>query len=579
MKTSIVVLKQHLSTKPDMINSHYFLYVKWILLSGMCLFLLANSPSISAQAPDTLWTKTFGGVQAEDGYSVQQTTDGGFIITGFTYSYGAGGNDVYLIRTNADGDTLWTKTYGTHGVDEGRSVQQTSDGGFIITGDVLVQGKGLQVWLIKTNASGDTLWTKTFGGTGTGFDKGHSVQQTNDGGYIIAGEIEVNQIDMLLIKTDSDGNYVWSKIYGGTGFDKGYSVQQTTDGGYIVTGYTSSFGAGYNDVWLLKTDGAGDTLWTKTYGGFDNDYGYSVQQTTDGGYFITGSSWSFSFGSGIYLIKTDDAGDTLWTKTYSGSQGYSGKQTFDGGYIITGWAEPLGPNNSNVWLLKTNSSGDTLWTKIFGADEYEQGRSVQQTSDGGYILCGFTDSYGAGGYDIWLIRVGAEITNMQETKETEFTIYPNPARKKFGVQGLELGGNGGTLEIYDLNGRKLLEKQIPAGAEEFEVDVSQVPGGVYFCRLTSDNKSSSQKLIIRKDSYSCPLLPLVFLLFPWPSNTAGLTSVPTCLIMLTIMIFMSLMKKSGLLDGMTAYYTHLTVVRPFKYNNCPKTQGFLLLFL
>ncbi len=430
MKTSKNVLKQPISKKAVKNNRLYFHFFKLIFLSGTCLFLLLNVNSLSAQAPDTLWTKTFGGVQAEDGYSVQQTTDGGFIITGFTYSIGTGANDVYLIKTNATGDTLWTKTYGTTGVDEGRSVQQTSDGGFVITGNVWVQGKGLQVWLIKTNPSGDTLWTKNFGGTG--FDKGHCVQQTNDGGYIIAGEVEVsgNQIDMLLIKTDSDGNYDWSKIYGGTGYDKGYSIQQTTDGGYVVTGYTGSFGAGYNDAWLLKTDAAGDTLWTKTYGGFDNDYGYSVQQTTDGGYFITGSSWSFSFGSGVYLVKTDAAGDTLWTKIYSGSQGYSGRQTSDGGYIITGWAEPFGPNNSNVWLLKTNSSGDTLWTKIFGADEYEEGRSVQQTSDGGYIICGFTDSYGAGGHDIWLIRVTAETTDVKENTEADFTIYPESGGRK-----------------------------------------------------------------------------------------------------------------------------------------------------
>jgi len=474
-------------------NSATKLAIQTFLSLVLLAFYFEN---LSAQAPDTLWTKTYGGVQAEDGYSVQQTTDGGFIITGFTYSYGAGANDVYLIKTNADGDTLWTKTYGGYGVDEGRSVQQTSDGGFIITGNVFMQGKGLQVWLVKTNASGDTLWTKNFGGTG--FDKGHCVQQTNDNGYIIAGEVEVNQIDLWLIKTDSDGNYVWSKNYGGTGFDIGYSVQQTTDGGYIVTGYTGSFGAGVNDVWLLKTDAAGDTLWTKTYGGFDNDYGYSVQQTTDGGYFITGTSWSFGAGSDIYLVKTDDAGDTLWTKNYSGSRGYSGQQTSDGGYIITGWAEPLGPANSNVWLLKINSSGDTLWTKIFGADGYEQGRSVQQTSDGGYILCGFTDSYGAGNYDIWLIRVDAETTYVEETTEADFELYPNPSNGKIRVSSFESGVKINKVEIIDSFGKvaKLIFGNFDAEGTEF--DVSQLPSGLYFCRVYSQNKIFTKKLIIQK---------------------------------------------------------------------------------
>ncbi|HEY9115731.1 MAG TPA: T9SS type A sorting domain-containing protein [Bacteroidales bacterium] len=498
MKTSKNALQQHISKRAVKNNRPYFLFLKLILLSGICLCSLLISNSLFAQIPDTLWTKTYGGVQAEDGYSVQQTSDGGFIITGFTYSYGAGAIDIYLIKTNADGDTLWTKTYGTFAVDEGRSVQQTSDGGFVITGTVWAQSKGKQVWLIKTDANGDSIWAKDFGGNND--EVGHCVQQTNDGGYIITGEVVVsgNLIDLWLIKTDSDGNYDWSKIYGGTRFDKGYSVQQTTDGGYIVTGYTGSFGAGYNDAWLLKTDAAGDTLWTKTFGGFDNDYGYSVQQTTDGGYFITGVSYSFGFGSGVYLVKTDASGDILWTKNYEGGQGKSGQQTSDGGYIITGWAEPLGPANSNVWLLRTNSSGDTLWTKTFGASEYEEGRSVKQTSDGGYIVCGFTDSYGAGVYDIWLIRVEAETTNVKETTEADFELYPNPTRGKFRVSGIESGVTIKKIEIIDVFGKVVRSFTGKFIIDGMQLDLSQLPSGVYYCTLYTGEFIETKKMLIVK---------------------------------------------------------------------------------
>lgn len=497
MKTSINLLKQHMGKIADKNIRLYYPLFKLIFLSGTCLFLLLNAGSLSAQAPDTLWTKTFGGVQAEDGYSVQQTNDGGFIITGQTYSYGANFANLWLIRTDEAGDTLWTKTYGRNGVDEGRSVQQTTDGGFIITGSVFSQGKGLQVWLIRTDAGGDSLWAKEFGGINN--EMGYCVQQTNDGGYIITGEIVVsgNMTDLWLIKTDGDGNYIWSKNYGGTGFDKGYSVQQTTDDGYIATGYTASFGAGYNDVWLLKTDAAGDTLWTKTYGGFDDDYGYSVQQTTDGGYFITGTSWSFGPGSHIFLIKTDAAGDTLWTKDFSGSRGYSGQQTADGGYIVTGWAEPLGPANSNVWLLRTDSSGDTLWTKVFGADGYEQGRSVQQTSDCGYIVCGFTDSYGAGGYDIWLIRVDAETTAVNEEAEADFVIYPNPAMEKFNISGLDTGVEINRFEIIDMYGKVVKSRKGAFIKEGINVDVSDLTAGVYFCRFHFGKHIITKELIIQ----------------------------------------------------------------------------------
>ncbi len=498
MKTSGNSFKQPIGKKAYQRNRLSFPFFTLIILSGTFLFFNVNS--LFAQAPDTLWTKTFGGVQADDGYCVQQTTDGGFIITGLTYSASGGSDpDVYLIKTNDAGDTLWTKTYGTKNkVDEGRYVQQTSDGGFIVTGSVFAQGKGLQVWLIKTDANGDSLWSKEFGGQNN--EMGYCVQQTSDGGYILTGELQAsgNLTDLWLIKTDGNGNYLWSKNYGGTGYDKGYSVEQTTDGGYIVTGYTASFGAGYNDVWLLKTDAAGDTLWTRTYGGFDNDYGYCVQQTTDGGYFITGTSHSFSAGTGVYLVKTDAAGDTLWTKSFSGSRGYSGRQTSDGGYIVTGWAEPLGPANSNIWLIRTNPSGDTLWTKVFGADEYEQGRSVQQTSDGGYVLCGFTDSYGAGGYDIWLIRVDAETTTIQEKQQTGFAIYPNPTSGKFNITGLEPGVKINRMEIIDSFGQITRSFGGEFFTEGKNIDVSNLAAGLYFCRIYLENKISTKELIIHQ---------------------------------------------------------------------------------
>ena len=378
--------------------------------------------------------KTFGGTGNDNGLSVQQTTDGGYITTGITESFGSGDNDVYLIKTNNYGDTLWTKTFGGTDSDDGYSVQQTSDEGYIIAGHTESFGYGsYDVYLIRTNNNGDTLWTKTFGGAEG--DLGKFVQQTTDGGFIITGQtisFGNGLWDIYLIKTDNNGDTLWTKTFGGTDWEKGYSVQQTTDGGYIITGTTLSFGSGNDDVYLIKTDSYGDTLWTKTFGGTDSDEGRSVQQTSDGGYIITG--WTGSFGNGsydVYLIRTDNYGDTLWTKTIGGSgwdRGYSVQQTTDEGYIITGWTDSFGIGGPDLYLIKTDNNGDTLWTKTFGGTDYDIGMSVQKTSNGGYIITGHTYSYGMGGSDVYLIK-----TN----------------------------GNGNTVSIIDISGinpnRKLIK--------------------------------------------------------------------------------------------------------------------------
>ena len=206
------------------------------------------------------WTKTFGGTGNERCYSVQQTNDGGYIITGFTESFGNGGQDVYLIKTDGNGDSLWTKTFVGTSSDGGSSVQQTTDGGYIITGSTSSFGNG--------------------------------------------------NLDVYLIKTDGNGTEQWNKTFGGTVDERCYSVQQTTDGGYIITGYTSSFGNGGYDLYLIKTDGSGVEQWNKTFGGTGDDVGSSVQQTNDGGYITTGNRYNISNGDNdVYLIKTDENGN------------------------------------------------------------------------------------------------------------------------------------------------------------------------------------------------------------------------------------------------------------------------------
>jgi hypothetical protein len=275
------------------------------VLSAICFATIAFAQSS--------WWRTYGGTSSDWGSSVHQTSDGGYIIIGATASVGAGYDDVYLIKTDAAGDTVWTRTYGGAGDDCGYSVQPTSGGGYIVTGST-----SLHAYLVKADASGDTLWTRTYGDTV--WSAGNSVQQTTDGGYIVAGfAYSFRGNDFYLIKTDGSGDALWTRTYGGADGDVANSVQQTTDGGYIIAGGTMSFGAGNLDVYLVKTDSSGDTLWTRTYGGTSYDEGYSVRQTLDSGYIIAGRTGSFGAGSAdVYLIKTSASGDTLWTRTYGG---------------------------------------------------------------------------------------------------------------------------------------------------------------------------------------------------------------------------------------------------------------------
>ena len=362
------------------------------------------------------WEKRMGDNGEDRGMSVEQTVDGGYIITGYTQKFPTPGDfDVWLIKTDSSGNKEWDKPFGGSGDDRGYSGQQTADGGYIITGYTNSKGAGgNDVWLIKIkpDTEGEIEWDQTYGGTKG--EKGSFVQQTSDGGYIITGATESfvapgdSTCDLWLIKTDSLGNEEWSSTFGDIYSDWGYCVRQTSDGGYIIGGLTQSSSTDDN-AYLVKTNSLGNEQWSKKFGKSDQlDGGTCVLQTTDGEYVLAG--YTHSYGAGgfdVWMIKTDDTGSKLWDETFGGGawdQADCVQQTMDGGYIIAGMTRSgvFGAFWEDVWLIKTDASGEEQWNKDFGGDAIDHGRSVQQTADGGYIIVGDTNSF-SGGTNLFLI--------------------------------------------------------------------------------------------------------------------------------------------------------------------------------
>ncbi len=478
------------------------------------LLLLALSQVIIGQ-PNTLWMTTLGGSADDEGFSVQETQDGGFIITGYTKSDGAGDKDVWLIKTDADGKESWEKTFGGTGEDIGNAVLQTEDGGYIVAGYTKSFGAGQKdFWLIKTDSKGKETWAKTIGGASN--DAGYSIAMTDDGGYILTGEtfsFGAGSFDVWLVKTDASGDTLWTQTFGGASYERGESVQQTKDGGYIITGYTASSGAGFTDLWIIKTDASGNEEWSKIYGGSNYDKGLSVQQTTDDGYIVLG--FNKSWGPGIedyWLLKTDTSGDTLWTKIYGdveGDEGQSVVQTADGGYALTGLVTANGIHN--LGITKTDSAGDTTWTKTYVGDGVGEGNDwgtcIQQTSDLGYIVTGVTESDGSGGRDIWLIRLAPE-SNVAVKDDfiasNEFQLhqnYPNPFNSQTTISYQLPVKAYVSLDVFDIHGRTvatLVEGEQAQGHYRVPFSVNHLPSGVYIYRLETNEQIMHQRMILLK---------------------------------------------------------------------------------
>jgi hypothetical protein len=392
---------------------------KKLILSIFLLFVLLSSSittMVNAQISWVLWTKTYGGTENDGALSLVQTSDGGYALVGYTRSFGAGEDDFWLIKTDEEGNMQWNRTYGGTGSDIALSLIETSDRGYALVGYTDSFGAGSDdFWLVKTDSIGNMQWNQTYGGI-LG-DYAFSLVETWDAGYTIAGYTRsygAGRDDFWLINVDSFGNDVWNQTYGGLDDDGTIFLVHTSDGGYALAGMTESFGHGSDrdDFWLVKTDSSVNMEWNQTYGGRSNDYGFCLVETSDCGYAMDGATNSFGAGNfDSWLIKTDEAGNMQWNKTYGGTDvdgSTSLIQAADGGYVLAGSTKSFGAGEDDFWLIKTDEEGNMQWNRTYGGKGSDIASSLIETSDGGYAIAGYTLSFGAGGYDFWLVKTNEQ---------------------------------------------------------------------------------------------------------------------------------------------------------------------------
>jgi len=331
---------------------------------------------------------------------IKQTSDGGYILAGDALFDGSSYGDIAVLKLDSDGNVVWQKAYSGTGTssDEAGDIIETADGGYILLGSVFNTFGGTAFWVLKLDAAGNTVWQEMFGGSHE--DYAHRVLQTADGGYIIAGStysFGSGNSDIWVLKLTGSGSVSWQKAYGGPGYEFGSSIQQTSDGQYVIAGSTMpSAGNSTADILVISLDQNGNIVWQKTYAGSQYDSASAIQETPDGGYIVAGGTYSFGAGiEDVLVLKLDVNGNLIWQKTYGGiSNDFANdiKKTSDNCYIvaaITYSSFPLG----NILIFKIANEGTILWQKTYGGSSIDFVRSIEQTEDGGYIAGGSSGSF------------------------------------------------------------------------------------------------------------------------------------------------------------------------------------------
>jgi hypothetical protein len=475
--------------------------------------------SLFAQAPDTIWTRLYGDKPGWDGYDqlygATPTFDGGFAMNGYsTTDADTIQGDQWVVKINASGDTLWTNTFGNFNRrDYGRDIIETYDSCLVILGHGRIADdvENYRIRLFKADSLGNTIWDKNYVSI-DGYST-ESIIETNDSGFAIVGWTDAR--DVFLFRADSLGDSLWSKTYGGSNNDIGYDVCQTDDGGFIIVGATESFGMGSYDMYIIKTDQNGDTLWTQTYGEVSFDEARAVTRTNDGDYLVAGYILNTSYD--VFLIKIQSDGDTLWTNSPSQADGndvaYGISRTSDNGFLIAGKNYNLVDSKNNMYIMKVDLNGDSVWSYTCMSSTADEAHVAYEGVSGEVYLFGTRAPSSSGSYrDYWVfafanpLDVDEEHVALLPTTVSISDNYPNPFNPSTTIDYNIPKRSHVTIEIFNILGRKvktIVNEAKSAGSHTIRWDGTDAHGssvstGIYLYRFQAGEFVQTKKMLLLK---------------------------------------------------------------------------------
>ena len=475
------------------------------------VFLIAVA---TAQAQiDTLWTRTYDNQPYDEFKQLLALPDGGFLVAGRALDPVPNNSDSrpWLIRTDADGNPLWNRTYGT-GDEFCNAIAATPDGGFAFVGSKWnPDDSWYDGWLVRLDANGDGLWSRIYGGTYS--DQLYSLVLTSDGGFVLAGNTMSQgngATDFWVIRTDESGNVIWEYTFGGDWYDRCESICAVVDGGFLLTGDTPG-ADGYYDVWLIKINAQGVLQWERFFSDHTCDLGYSVQMTGDDGILVVGETYTCfedePYFYGTLVIKTDDGGNEIWRHVFSEEEGLfrhavemADHTLILGGYLRSEFGETA------IQFAQLDNEGHSVWTRSFAIGPQTYGRDLVPTQDGGFLLGGtrrYQVDWDTYNQDYWLLRttpiLWADVTPIRPAQFALHPNFPNPFNSSTTISYSLPHANDVMLDVFDITGRvisTLVEGAQAAGTHNVHFDAGTLPSGIYIYRLQAGSNSQSRKLIL-----------------------------------------------------------------------------------